>query len=659
MQTHRQDHHVGDSAQVGARELAIERLAGEPFSDLSPERVADLGALVDAGDAFHVALARLRERQGLGPVGVEPSHDAPSSGDLTGREILDRRAALRITRTPGGQLHIGGRDARTFDGPLSILGRLAAVEATAIDTLEAMRAGGAPVQQGDFCDVDNVPGGEAAGAAGPRLSPCGKGTNCNGGPRAGLDAWQPGSGAREPGFEEGAFLGRVERLTVPFREGRHTHHVERADEFARLLEWSKVHPDEAGEVERVRDGERTWIPAADAYEASMEWHRQRAEGQLRRFQQVAHCGEGAVHVRCTASRAGGPCGWEAGIPLGCGCHRVCVPCRDRRAAPERERFARAREAVLHHAQRAGLNRRRLGGRYTEKHLTLTIPDGYIRGEGAVSWRVHVLYDAWRRFSVRLRKWLKERELPIWYYRGFEWTGGADGQGHPHFHVWLFSPYLPVGLLHWWWVQSLTECGVLVCGEEHARYFGPGGRARRNVRPTGPLVGEQGEAAIDRRGAFVVLDVRQVTVRRSPVQFEIIKGGRSVKLERPRLRVEGRGGQDLIAYIGGWMVSDRDDAGGFVSAEVNAELYEALEGRKQVRASDGFLALGEQEARCPCCSAAGRFQTSIVAWQDPEVDTKREAIGLPSIRAPAGADSPRGPGLRDVRDRRAAAIGRAS
>ncbi len=292
-----------------------------------------------------------------------------------------------------------------------------------------------------------------------------------------------------------------------------------------------------------------------------------------------------------------------------------------------------------------LRRERRGGRYSEKHLTLTIPDGAIVGEGSVGWRVWVLFEAWRKFSLRFRRWLRETGKEANWYRGFEWTAGADGQGHPHFHIWIFTSYLPVGLLHWWWAQSLTECGVLVFGDEHADYFGPGGRARRKKRPTGPLPGERGQAAQDRRGAFVLLDVREVTVRRSPVKFEIIKGGKAVQITQPRIKVTA--GDALVGYIAGWFVSDRDDAGNFVSAKVCAELYEALEGRKQVRASDGFLALGERDCACPTCHAVGLLVAHVTPWHALDLDARRRAMGLEPIRGPDGT----GRAYVDARDRR--------
>jgi hypothetical protein len=41
-------------------------------------------------------------------------------------------------------------------------------------------------------------------------------------------------------------------------------------------------------------------------------------------------------------------------------------------------------------------------------------------------------------------------------RFFEWTQGADGEGHPHFHVWAFGCYVPHALIELWWREAWCE-----------------------------------------------------------------------------------------------------------------------------------------------------------------------------------------------------------
>ena len=442
------------------------------------------------------------------------------------------------------------------------------------------------------------------------LSTCVHGNNCNGG----------AGGQGERAFPVGSYLGEVERLTSAARGRRAANLEARAAEIraerargpdGELVATVKVkrrvlNPRTARRV--LQEVER---PAAEVQERRARWYEGRAHGQRGRFGSLAHCGEGVVAVRCV-------CGDERPSVLGCDVRRLCVRCRDASASERRERFARARGKLLERSYRLGHMRRlRRHGRYTEKHMTLTIPDQWIAGEGAVAWRVAVLFGAWRSFSQRMVRHFREQKERVTYFRGFEWTAGADGRGHPHFHVWLWCPWVSVELLRRWWALALHEQGVLVfgCGDARLEATGPGGRARRNSWPV---------------SSPVVLDVREVKVRRARAQFEIIKGGRAIKVERPRLVVEAvapGGGVDVVGYVEGWVLQEVDTNGRPVPPEVLAELYEALECRRQTQASAGFLALGERECSCPACGLLGGFSAEIVPWWDLELDGKRRALGM--------------------------------
>jgi len=461
-----------------------------------------------------------------------------------------------------------------------------------------------------------------------RLFTCVCRDNCN----TGQNPPEPAKTA----YGSGTWLGRVERMTAAFREVRAREHEgkARAALVAAIVPAAVVLAHAAdgsapalldaatlvapGKVERVRGGRKVLVAAAEAAEDSFRWHAARAEGQRRRFETLSHCGEGAVGVRC------GACGSAQAAVLGCDNRRLCVSCRDSSANDRRARFARARGRLLHEAAKGGLLRRaRTGGRYTEKHLTLTVPDGWIVGEGAVGWRVKVLLAAWRGFSQRLMRWAKKRGRRITYFRGFEWTAGADGCGHPHLHVWMFSPFLPVELLRYFWAVALQEQGVLVfgCGDARLEGVDRAGRVRRDAWPV---------------SSPVILDIREVTVRRASVRYEVIKGGRAIQLERERLRVESRGaggGVDLVAYVEGWVVSERDTNGRTVPPAVVAELYEALEARRQVQASAGFLGLADVAASCSCCGVVGHWRVDVVRWWDLELAGKRALLGLDARAGP--------------------------
>src|SRR5690606_37964489 len=102
-------------------------------------------------------------------------------------------------------------------------------------------------------------------------------------------------------------------------------------------------------------------------------------------------------------------------------------------------------------------RRRCDRRIRERFMTLTIPHPE---DMQPAERVRVLYEAWRPFSKWLRKRMKDdagqNEDLVHYWRMFEWTEGADGLGHPHFHVWLHSPFLRQDDVHEAWERAVRS-----------------------------------------------------------------------------------------------------------------------------------------------------------------------------------------------------------
>lgn len=122
--------------------------------------------------------------------------------------------------------------------------------------------------------------------------------------------------------------------------------------------------------------------------------------------------------------------------------------------------ASARDALIEDpAYRGLLNPLRRRGRWSEKFLTLTAPpkDESIRG------RIALVLNAWARFLKRLNTELRRLRAggTTEWLRVLEWTSGDDGKGHPHIHVWLFSPFLSVELLRDFWRDSLAEEGCVV------------------------------------------------------------------------------------------------------------------------------------------------------------------------------------------------------
>lgn len=77
-------------------------------------------------------------------------------------------------------------------------------------------------------------------------------------------------------------------------------------------------------------------------------------------------------------------------------------------------------------------------------------------------RIDVAFRAWPAFLKLFNAYLRERDLrSVEWFRVFEWTCGIDDLGHPHFHLWIFSPYIDVEVVRGWWRQALESVGVEV------------------------------------------------------------------------------------------------------------------------------------------------------------------------------------------------------
>jgi hypothetical protein len=292
--------------------------------------------------------------------------------------------------------------------------------------------------------------------------------------------------------------------------------------------------------------------------------------------------------------------------------------------------------VRDYYQKAGvLSKYRKGGRWSEKDFTLTLPDAHpsLCGDDAVERRIDVLFDAWplflQRLNAHLRKhafspksldeplseWpkalIREQKvkkdclpkdalrrilrggvekpgaefgvrlltLRVANVRSFEWTPGHDGQGHPHFHVWFWGPFLDTEKLREWWAESLTSCGVKVQPEELVHAY-----------------------------------LREV--KSKWIVKEVIKGKDKYTTRRLKLISEraDADGSHPFSYVEGWHVDFKAKHGGKdADALTQARVFMALEKRRTTQASFGFLGLGEQLCSCPSCSAL-LFQDSLGAWQ---------------------------------------------
>ena len=391
------------------------------------------------------------------------------------------------------------------------------------------------------------------------------------------------------------------------------------------------------------------VPAKLALESTSRWHRARAKGQARRCVTVGHCGDGEVHATC-------PCGHVATAPILCGCIRLCFRCMARRAHKQRKRFMRAYSVILREGLQAGrYSQRHPGGRWSDKHLVLTVPhvevkraDGSVDRAATATARIRILLDAWDDFARALQRYLrKHKQHGARFYRCFEWTLGKDGLGHPHLHIWIHGPWLPEH-------DSHRVRGLYVACEKRK----PGGSSSTPCPhcPKGPRRVRLGvrswwAAALAKQG--VAIDAGSVNITLRSIRFRCIEFVREVKkpngvsYTQRSVRVAAEaGGSDpvaaLVRYFEPWSIAAADPVTGEQASEdVLAAVYCALEGKRMSQGSRGFLGLGDAgEQACKGCGYCAAKRVDVRPWDRKETgdDYRRPeaARGPPSTLSDPGA-----------------------
>lgn len=352
----------------------------------------------------------------------------------------------------------------------------------------------------------------------------------------------------------------------------------------------------------------------------VKWYEGRAGAQVPRFDTVRACGTAVINIACRVCAEPAS---DKPIPCRCGVARVCESCAEAVDEKRRVRFAQARERQIADGPRHGLNvKNRLGpegnfvGAFSERMLTLTIPhferdecievfkkngdrarDVLSETAGAMlenttSARVAALRLAFPKFWRIVKRWIKARDphgaKHVSYYRFWEWTRGHDGKGHPHFHVYIFSPWISASMMRAAWIRALRAVGVVsfpqTCAqcedaeEEHRCDFG-------------------------REHDHVVIDVKHLEGFNWNALRELIKSGDRKLIEERlgELRTPGDG-NSVIEYAGGWTFGDAFEGVDDSTIEVQRDLYIATENRRLCQGARGFL-LPLPDLVCECCGAS--------------------------------------------------------
>lgn len=348
---------------------------------------------------------------------------------------------------------------------------------------------------------------------------------------------------------------QVEALTAQARQGR-------ADELARAgvrhlalqrLEWEQW---ERGELEEKPPRPEPVKVELNGREFEVsKWHAARHSGAVGKYKRIDTCGQGDGYLKMTC----GSCDEEHYMRLGCG-HRECPRCRHLHANRTKRYVENARRAL-----RDAAKKQCVSYKLRERMLTLTVPHYEWRpGQPAAEFRIRVLYAAWDIF----RDWLREYQLQrtpegaedlVHFFRVWEWTEGEDGDGHPHFHVYVHGPFLPQDEIKKAWARAL-KCAS----------------------------GEDIEE--------VIVDIRAATD----------KGNVKGKDGRKRRLVD-----ELVKYmLKDYSMFSRDK---FVNPAVLARVLNEMMRRRQRQTSRGFSAWSEmarerlEQKHCTCCGVVGELE----------------------------------------------------
>lgn len=490
---------------------------------------------------------------------------------------------------------------------------------------------------------------------------------------------------------ETQWLREVELETEPFRDRQRAKYLKKAEKASIEAGLMSLRAEETAEILRTLLPRELWntIPdwvaraeaqkviaaggkvdlkfqrvEARAWLTRARWNMGRAKGQQTRFDDLDACSTTEATVLCIS------CSREPiTFKVGCGIRRLCKACADRATDKRKVRIGTSRGSwILESGMRGHRNPWRKGGAYSEKMVTLTVPHIGENLDDAVVGRVVLLFEAWKVFSKRLSAWVrqlrkKNKTEIIHWYRAFEWTEGDDYPkwGHPHFHLYLWSPYFPREVFASWWCEAIdgvrrhhfnhydradrrtqNRCVAVareVCvftkrgpkceavptrspfegrcaylndasarkkiGQKKSRVC----RAQKIPKEHAVYIGvgprRKPDLPRDSAGSPLMASERAFDVRafetESPALLrEMLKSGRKGAIRLSGLTPKGAEGAGLVLdYAEGWTMADVRNK---VNPQVAARLYEALEGRRLAQGSRGFLSRAPIVCACGMCGA---------------------------------------------------------
>ncbi len=297
------------------------------------------------------------------------------------------------------------------------------------------------------------------------------------------------------------------------------------------------------------------------------WHARRAKGQAERFVKLANCGETFEAVGDCSG-----CDEKTRRPVHCGLVNLCPRCRGREARRLRKRVREMMGEVPTEWRVLGERGSRAWG---WKLLTLTVPHGRGIEADARALARKLWPQFWRQFKAHVRKDCGEEVSPL-YVRCLEIAKTGSDDGHAHYHVAVFAPFVHRSYVNLLWGRALERAG----------YHCPQAPVHDVLKGTHPGAGGVHWYYSERvKGLFVT---RRGTAGRPLVG--------AIPFPVTDLRsCHGDVSNELVKYL----VKDVD-RGQRMPAKVFAKVYQAVDGMRRLSNSKALAPPSPEPMCCPQC-----------------------------------------------------------
>lgn len=239
----------------------------------------------------------------------------------------------------------------------------------------------------------------------------------------------------------------------------------------------------------------------------------------------------------------------------------------------------------------------------EKFVTLTVPhldpvqDAEILAKSYGRFRESLI-----RYLCKYRGYHRKEARRLSYVRVMECTPGTRDDGHAHLHLWMLAPFIDKRLIAvlWW-------CALPWAYRQRATWV-------PMEAPGTPNIAAYDRAAIMHRV------------------------GSDTHMPLLSVDVQAVHGDDVANELIKYLVKNRKE-GEWIDPQIEAELYEAMDGRRSVSTSRGFWGDLQESPHCEHCGCVGEgYHVHPELTEDAKMALERQIRGQRTVRGPPGATS---------------------